>query len=420
MAEGKLDAIIFGATGYTGQVAVEHALELLKGFKWGIAGRNQPKLKDVLLKVGRQTGMDLSHIPIILADVNDQKSIESMARKGKVIVNCCGPYQIYGDVVVKACINAGTHHVDISGEPQFFLGMQHKYDDLAREKGSYVISTCAFESIPSELGVLYAEKNFPGTVNSVELYWESKFKLPDKSSNAFLNVGTWKSAIHCMQHALEILKLEKKVNKEKLPKLTPKLWMKPYSHKPEGLNGYFAPFPVADRFVVQRSQRLAYAHEKKRPIQFEMYIGFGWMILALLYPLVLITLTILAQIGFIRKLMIKYPHIFTGGIVSNQGPQEANRKAAEFKHTLKVKGWSKGTSETEAPNKEALFRVSGKDPAYSLTATCVLLCAKVILKESHVMPGRGGVLPPGFAFAKTHLIDEISRAKWGLKFEVLK
>lgn len=41
MAGEKLDAIIFGASGFTGQIVVEDALEILKNFKWGIAGRNE-------------------------------------------------------------------------------------------------------------------------------------------------------------------------------------------------------------------------------------------------------------------------------------------------------------------------------------------------------------------------------------------
>lgn len=40
-ANKKLDAIIFGATGFTGQIVVEDALEILKDFNWGIAGRNE-------------------------------------------------------------------------------------------------------------------------------------------------------------------------------------------------------------------------------------------------------------------------------------------------------------------------------------------------------------------------------------------
>ncbi|XP_075146887.1 saccharopine dehydrogenase-like oxidoreductase [Haematobia irritans] len=420
MSTEKLDAIIFGASGYTGQVAVEEAIKIFKDFKWGISGRNESKLKDVLEKVSQRTKQDLSHIPIILADVDDQKSIENMAKKCKIVVNCCGPYDLYGEVVVKACIDAGTHHVDISGEPQYFLGMQYKYDDLAREKGSYIISTCGFDSIPSDLGVLYAERNFEGTVNSVELYMESKRKLTDKSSKASINIGTWKSVMHATKYVREILALDKKLNSGKVPNLSPHLWMKPYSQQPAGLKGYFAPFPIIDRFVVRRSQYLFYARENKRPIQFEMYLGFRKMFLALIFPIMLLFLTLLGQIGFIRKLLIKYAHIVTGGAISDKGPLEVNRKSVEFRHTLKVKGWSKGTSESQAPNKEILVRVSGRDPGYCLTSTCMLLCAKVILQEKHKMPGSGGVLPPGYAFAKTQLIEELSRAEWGLKFEVVE
>lgn len=44
MSGEKLDAIIFGATGYTGQIVVEDAIEILKDFKWGIAGRNEVRI----------------------------------------------------------------------------------------------------------------------------------------------------------------------------------------------------------------------------------------------------------------------------------------------------------------------------------------------------------------------------------------
>lgn len=41
-----------------------------------------------------------------------------MAARAKVVVNCVGPYRFYGEPVVKACVNNGAHHVDVSGEPQ--------------------------------------------------------------------------------------------------------------------------------------------------------------------------------------------------------------------------------------------------------------------------------------------------------------
>lgn len=63
-------------------------------------------------------GEDITKVPVIIADVTDEKSLNEMASKTKVIVNCCGPYRFYGEPVIKACIANGAHHVDVSGEPQ--------------------------------------------------------------------------------------------------------------------------------------------------------------------------------------------------------------------------------------------------------------------------------------------------------------
>lgn len=74
---------------------------------------------------------------IIKVDVDDSDSLAEMAKKGKVIVNCVGPYRykainqrflvlylklearrFYGEPVVKACVENGASHIDISGEIQ--------------------------------------------------------------------------------------------------------------------------------------------------------------------------------------------------------------------------------------------------------------------------------------------------------------
>lgn len=64
------------------------------------------------------TGEDVLKTTIIVADCSDQSSLDLMARQGKVIINCCGPYRLFGEPVVKACIENGTHHLDVSGEPE--------------------------------------------------------------------------------------------------------------------------------------------------------------------------------------------------------------------------------------------------------------------------------------------------------------
>lgn len=107
-------------------------------------------------------GLDFTSIPIHIADVKDEESLKKLASNAKCIINCCGPYRFYGEEVVKACIEMGTHHVDVSGEPQYMEEMQLRYYELAKEKKIYIVSACGFDSIPTELGVIFLQNKFNG------------------------------------------------------------------------------------------------------------------------------------------------------------------------------------------------------------------------------------------------------------------
>lgn len=75
-------------------------------------------------------------------------------------------------------INAGTHHVDVSGEPAYMERMELEYHDLAREKGVYIVSACGFDSIPSDIGLQYFTRHFDGEVHSVETYLKTWTTIP--------------------------------------------------------------------------------------------------------------------------------------------------------------------------------------------------------------------------------------------------
>lgn len=56
----RLDVLIFGATGYTGQYVIEEVARKAKqfGFTWGVAGRTVEKLKQVLQQASDITGVE--------------------------------------------------------------------------------------------------------------------------------------------------------------------------------------------------------------------------------------------------------------------------------------------------------------------------------------------------------------------------
>lgn len=155
MADPSFDIIVFGATSFVGQIMTRYMNEQFAdgSIKWAIAGRSETKLK----KLSEDTG--LSGIEIIVADAHDEAALKSMCDRGKVIISTVGPYALYGETLVKACAETGTHYCDLSGEPQWIRKMQDRYEETAKKSGALIVHCCGFDSIPSDLGVHFLQKN---------------------------------------------------------------------------------------------------------------------------------------------------------------------------------------------------------------------------------------------------------------------
>lgn len=175
-------------------------------------------------------GEEFGNVAIILADVTDEQSLNAMAQKARCIVNCCGPYRFYGEPVVKACIENGTHHLDVSGEPQYMEKMQLKYHELAKEKNVYVVSACGFDSVPCDLGIIFLRDKFDGTLNSVETYISHKLLGEDKPG-PHANYGTWESAVYGIAFANELRALRTQLFPKRMPSFKPRLGKKLVSIK---------------------------------------------------------------------------------------------------------------------------------------------------------------------------------------------
>lgn len=154
MADQTFDIIVYGATSFVGQIMTRymHGQFSDGALKWAIAGRSESKLK----KLSEDTG--LSDIEILLADASDETALEAMCARGKVVISTVGPYALYGDKLVKACAESGTHYCDLSGEPQWIRKMQQRYEKTAQKSGALIVHCCGFDSIPSDLGVHFLQK----------------------------------------------------------------------------------------------------------------------------------------------------------------------------------------------------------------------------------------------------------------------
>lgn len=417
METDRLDVVIFGATGFTGKHVVKEAARLAKEkeFKFGVAGRRKQELENVV----KSYAPDID-VPVIIADIKNEESLKKMAEKAKVIANCCGPYRFYGEAVVKACIEAKTHHIDVTGETQFIEEMQLKYNKAAEDAGIYIISACGFDSIPCDLGVVFTQEKFDGSINSIEAYYN--MGTTGKTSGSVANYTTLESFLYSIANINSIQKIRKELYPEKLPSFQPKLKSRGLlPHRSAFSDGWSTIFPGCDRSIVYRTQRYFFERYKQRPIQFHVYITFKsfFEVLAIMFMGVLFFFMTRFSCGC--NLILKYPGLFTLGFISHEPPTEETLNNTHYSITFLARGWKEKLSEptdvhSEPPNKEMVTKVTGAN-AYNITAISLMLSALTIIKESDKMPKGGGVLSSGAAFSKTSLINELN--KNCLTFEVV-
>jgi len=168
----QFDVVVWGATGFTGELVVEYLLqayglpasetptqeqtEAITGvhpetLRWAIAGRNQTKLTALNDRLGVR-------IPMLIADSDDETSLAELVATTAVVLTTVGPYAKYGSKLVAACAASGTHYCDLTGEVQWMRKMIDAHQESAEGSGARIVHTCGFDSIPSDLGTLFVHE----------------------------------------------------------------------------------------------------------------------------------------------------------------------------------------------------------------------------------------------------------------------
>uniref|UniRef100_A0A672HI83 Saccharopine dehydrogenase-like oxidoreductase n=1 Tax=Salarias fasciatus TaxID=181472 RepID=A0A672HI83_SALFA len=419
MADAPYHIVIFGATGFTGQFVVEEvarcAAEGTGLLKWAVAGRSRPRLEDVLRRTAEKLAMPelRTDIEIIVADVSVEESLAVMCQQGVVILNCVGPYRFYGEPVVRACIENGAHYLDICGEPQFLERMQLEYHSKALDRGVYVIGSCGFDSIPADLGIIYTQRQFKGTLTAVESFLDI-ISGPEGTSG---HDATWQSAVYGFADSGSLRQLRKKFGHKPLPRVGAKVEKRGFLFFSKEMQQYVIPFMGSDPSVVRRTQRFLYEEQQQSPVQYSAFVGVGGLlsVIKLLCGGLLFWVMVKFSLG--RKLLTTFPSFFSFGLFSKAGPTTKQIVDTCFSMTFYGEGYSEGTDPAEGrPNAKICTQVVGAEPGYVATVSALVQSAFTVLNELHSLPRRGGVYTPGAAFCQTGLIDRLHN--YGIKFSV--
>jgi saccharopine dehydrogenase (NAD+, L-glutamate forming) len=383
-AEREHDVVVFGATGFTGKLTAQYLVRNAPaGTRLALAGRSREKLERTRDELGR------GDLPLLSADVEDEESLRAMAGSARIVVTTVGPYITYGEPLVKACAEAGTDYVDLTGEPEFVDLMYLRHHERATETGARLVHACGFDSIPHDLGALFTVQQLP---EGVPIEVEGIVRAGGRPSG-----GTFASAVTGFSRARETVKTAKRRRRaEPRPEGRRVHGRSPRPRRDSELGVWLLPFPSIDPQIIQRSARaldrygpdFGYAHYigvKRLPAAAGIVCGVG-------------TVFALSQLPPTRRLMLDR-------LPAGQGPSEEQME----------KGWFKVRFRGSGGGQRVVCEVSGGDPGYRETSKMLAESALCLAHDD--LPRTAGQVTTAQAMGDA-LIARLQRA--GISFRVVE
>ena len=389
MAERSYDVVLFGATGFTGQLTAEYlARHAPRDARWALAGRNQDKLKAVRDRLA-QLDPALANLPLLEAYADDADSLRAVAEATRVVITTVGPYVLYGGPLVAACAAAGTDYVDLTGEPEFVNDTYVRHHETAQRTGARIVHACGFDSIPHDIGayftVLHLPEDVPITISG------------HVQTNGTFSGGTAASALLAFSRPrANVAAARGRKALEKLPTdRHARAVGGRIKRNPVGA-GWAVPLPTIDPQVIARSGRalarygpdFRYSHYvvvPKLPVALGGIAGLG-------------ALMGIAQIPPARKLVQKRL------VQPGAGPSPERRARSTFSVTFVGEGGGKTVT----------TRVSGGDPGYDETAK--MLAESALCLAFDDLPQTAGQVTTATAMGDA-LLARLQRA--GIEFSVV-
>ena len=403
--------VLYGATSFVGQITAHYLAEFLSANKdksgseitWAIAGRDQEKLNELQSKL-------TSKVDIIIANSDDAASLDAMTEQTQVIISTVGPYLKYGEPLIKSCVDNGTDYVDLTGEAIFIKDMMDKYQEAAKQSGARIVNSCGFDSIPSDLGVYFTQKQAEAKFDSAC----DVIHMRVKAAKGGLSGGTIASMATIFEEVGQDKSRRKQVANPYLlndDKDAPNVRQSNVS-KPEydsEHKRWLAPFVMASintRIVHRSNQLLGYEYGREFKYDEAMWMKDGIKGKLTSYALSA------GLLGFATAMMITPSRELLSKHVlpkSGSGPSKEEQENGYF--DIRLFG--------QTPNKDSITtKVTGdKDPGYGSTSRMLSQAALCLAQDISKEEVKGGFWTPASAMGDKLLARLEKHA--GLSFDVI-
>lgn len=123
------EVVVYGASGYTGKIICWHLAE--RGIPFIAAGRNKKRLEEQMAKLPALADAEYECVAVDL----ERKALAKLFEGTRVVYNIVGPFMQLSEPVVQACLDAGVHYLDTTGEQDWIMKLQEEYGSKFKKKG---------------------------------------------------------------------------------------------------------------------------------------------------------------------------------------------------------------------------------------------------------------------------------------------
>jgi saccharopine dehydrogenase (NAD+, L-lysine-forming) len=142
--------MVYGANGYTGELVAKLAVQ--RGETPLLAGRSAEKLAPIARRLG------CAHVVVGL---DDPRRLRAALADVDVVAHCAGPFARTSREMVDACLDTGTHYLDIAGEIDVFEDIYARHDE-AEQAGVVLLPGGGFDVVPTDCLAAGLAQRLPG------------------------------------------------------------------------------------------------------------------------------------------------------------------------------------------------------------------------------------------------------------------